>query len=645
MLKRSPENPILLPETKNSWESAAAFNPSVVEFAGKTILLYRAQSSPQKVNGQTLSLSSIGIAMSADGTRFKNKRPLITPSEDWDKFGCEDPRVTKIGSKFYIFYTALSEYPFRPEGIRVGLAITKDFKTIESKHLITPFNAKAMCLFPAKINGKFAALLTANTDRPPAKICLALFDKLEDLWSKKYWDEWYKNLDSHAIQISKNTADQVEVGAVPIKVSFGLKPAWMLIYSHIENYFTPRPIFTIRALALDSKDPKKVLGKTETTLLFPEEEYEIYGAVPNIVFPSGAIVKKKDLWVYYGAADTTCAVAKIKLADVVDEIHHSIKIKLERYNKNPILSPVKENGWESRAVFNPAAIYEEGVVRIVYRAMSEDNTSTFGYAESKNGLDISLRLKEPIYVPREDFEAKKTGGANSGCEDPRITRIGDTLYMCYTAYDSVNPPRVALTSISLADFLAKKWNWSKPLLISPPGESDKDAALFPKKINGKYAFLHRLGSDIWIDYADNLDFQNNKWLGGKVLMSPRAARWDSKKIGIASPPIPTKHGWLLLYHGISKDGTYYRAKASLLDLKDPSIVLARTTSAIIEPEMDYEKEGEVRNVVFPCGAVILKDKLVVYYGGADKFVGVASIKLDILLKELLYEAKKRNKIV
>ena len=97
---------------------------------------------------------------------------MIAPEEDWERFGCEDPRVTKIDDKYYIFYTALSVYPFAAEGIKVAVAVTKDFKKIEERHLVTPFNAKAMVLFPEKINGKYVALLTAHTDTPPVKICL-----------------------------------------------------------------------------------------------------------------------------------------------------------------------------------------------------------------------------------------------------------------------------------------------------------------------------------------------------------------------------------------------------------------------------------------------------------------------------------------
>lgn len=179
------------------------------------------------------------------------------------------------------------------------------------------------------------------------------------------------------------------------------------------------------------------------------------------------------------------------------------------------------------------------------------------------------------------------------------------------------------------------------MLISPPGVDDKDSALFPRKIGGKYVFLHRLGSEIWIDKSDSLDYfgKDNKFLGGKILMRPRETTWDSKRIGIAGPPIETKHGWLLLYHGVSKRAGAYSIRAALLDLSDPSVILYRTHDAILEPMTSYEKEGVVSNVVFPCGAIVLRNELIIYYGGADKVVGVATVDMASLMSGLLHEAR------
>jgi predicted GH43/DUF377 family glycosyl hydrolase len=304
------------------------------------------------------------------------------------------------------------------------------------------------------------------------------------------------------------------------------------------------------------------------------------------------------------------------------------KIKLERFPGNPVIQPNPEHRWESKAVFNPAAIYEQGKVHLVYRAMSEDNVSVLGYASSKNGANFDERVDKAIYMPRRDFEKQ-------GCEDPRLTKLDDNLYMCYTAFDG-HLPRVALTTITLNDFLAKRWNWIEPVLISPPGVDDKDAALFPKKIGGKYAVLHRVGRSIWLDLVDNLSFGEGKWIKGNVIMSPREEKPHAEKIGIAAPPIETERGWLLLYHIAStrNDRIYYYVSAVLLDIDQPWRVIARRKTALLEPEMPYEKEGLVNNVVFPCGAVVIDGQLFVYYGGADRVIGVAMIKLSELLESL-----------
>lgn len=634
-VKRSAENPIIRPEKNVRWKAASAFNPSAVYDGGTVHIVYRAVSEPQDFSGvHNLEVSSIGYARSADGVHFKDERQLFAPEENWEKFGCEDPRITKFEGRYYIFYTALSAFPFSADGIKVGVAVTDDFKKFE-KHPVTPFNAKAMALFPERVNGKIAALLTINTDRPPAKICIALFDKIEDIWSEEYWKQWHEKLDNYAIDLSWADQDQIEMGSPPLKT----KEGWLIFYSYIYNYFSPPPIFGIQSALLDLDDPRKVVGEVKRPFLTPDYEYEMYGRVPKIVFPEGAIVRGESVYLYYGAADTTSALAIIKLKPLIEQLLFVKKRELHRFEGNPIVAPIPQHSWEAKATFNPSAICLDGKVYLLYRAMSDDNTSTIGYATSMDGLHVAERLADPIYVPREDFEKKGVPGGNSGCEDPRITLMGETMYMCYTAYNGNGPPRVALTSISKSDFLARNWQWSKPILISPPEMDDKDAAIFPKKINGKFAILHRLGVSIWLDYVDDLEFKNGKFIGGKILMSPRETAWDSRRIGIAGPPIETKYGWLLLYHGISRRSNHYSVRAALLDIKDPQNVLYRTHDQIFETKAPYERSGIVPNVVFPCGTVVLDGKLFVYYGGADKVVGVASINFNELVAMLLHEAK------
>ena len=617
-------NPILSPENKNNWENTAVFNGSLIKKGDDYLMVYRAFGS---------NLSTIGLAKSRDGFNFTKRIQILKPEYPWEKYGLEDPRITEIDGKYYIFYTAISAETPNPDSIKIALAITTDFITFE-KHLITPFNAKAMALFPKKINGKYAAILTANTDLPPSRNAIAYFDNIKDLWDQNFWQKWYQDLTKNEINFRRITSDHTEIGAVPVETDEG----WLLIYSHIQNYFNGSfGTFGIEAILLDKENPQKIIGRTDNPILVPQETYELEGMVPNIVFPSGALVQNDELFIYYGAADNYVALATTNLNDLLINLKNNrhTSPKLQRFNKNPIITPQDNNNWESRATFNPAAILINEKVHLIYRAMSKDNTSVFGYAHSLDGFNIDFKSKVPIYLPREKFEIKQKPDGFGGCEDPRITRIGDLIYICYTAYDGQTPPKIALTSISINDFTAQKWNFKKPIIISDPKTDNKDGCLFPELIKGQYVFLHREGGrGILIDHVDSLDFKNNKYLQGEACITIGHQHWEKAKMGIAAPPIKTDKGWLLLYHGVSNTDHHYRLGAILMKLDDPTTILGRTKYPILEPEMDYEKYGEISNVVFPCGAVIKDTKLLVYYGAADKVIGVASGDLDKILDTL-----------
>lgn len=308
-------------------------------------------------------------------------------------------------------------------------------------------------------------------------------------------------------------------------------------------------------------------------------------------------------------------------------------IKLKRFEGNPIIKPIAEHPWESRATFNPAAVYEDGRVHIVYRAMSEVSTSVFGYASSKDGLHIDERLDEPIYQPRKDFEKRDEPGY-FGCEDPRITKLGDKFYMCYTGFNAKDPPGVALTSITVEDFLNKNWNWEEPRIISMPNIADKNACVLEEKIHGRYVMFHRIQHQIWIDFVEDLGFDGERRLMGSDWIKRRGDKWDSEKIGIGGPPIKTKDGWLLIYHGLSKQDKKYRLGAVLLALENPAQIIARLDYPILEPEEDYEKKGLRSDTVFACGTAVIEGELFVYYGAADQTVAVATVKLGEILEEI-----------
>ncbi|MEK7109364.1 MAG: hypothetical protein AAB919_02920 [Patescibacteria group bacterium] len=633
VIRRSPHNPLISPVNDKQWEARATFNPSPVKKGNITHVLYRALGRPDALMTPA-GISTIGKALSLDGEHFQNQRQFIIPTEPWDKYGCEDPRVTYFEGAYYTFYTALGGMPFNAGNIKVAVAISKDLETIDEKHLITPFNAKAFVLFPERINGKITVMLTAHTDEPPARIAIAQCDKIEELWDLGFWEHWHAELQENTINPLRFEQDHVEVGSVPLRTKAG----WLVFYSYIQNYFGGgERVFGVEAMLLDLKDPRRIVGKTKGPIMVPEEIYEKYGMVPNIVFPTGATLDKNGrIDLYYGAADTVCAKASLSLDDLLSALIPERRIELaKRVKENPILRPAPKHEWESKAVFNPAAIDIDGTVHLLYRAMGQDNTSVLGYAASKNGIKITKRGAAPCYVPREEFEKKKLDGAPSGCEDPRLTRIGNTIYLMYTAFNGVDPWRVALSSISVKDFVGGRWDkWEKPQLVTPDPVQDKDAALAPEKIHRQYMILHRIDPLLCADFLDTLDFKKSRLTRCIEIMGPRPGMWDSKKIGIAGPPIKTKKGWLLIYHGVSKTATY-RLGAVLLDLKNPAVIVSRSVDTIFEPLEEYERVGQVRNAVFSCGAVLRGDTLYIYYGGADTVVGVATMSLKKLLKILL----------
>jgi predicted GH43/DUF377 family glycosyl hydrolase len=292
-------------------------------------------------------------------------------------------------------------------------------------------------------------------------------------------------------------------------------------------------------------------------------------------------------------------------------------IKLNRLSDSPILSPKKQNSWEAGAVFNCGATYDNGLVHLIYRATdinSNDSeakyTNGLGYAASQNGINFN-RLEEPILINDVPQELR-------GPEDPRIVKIDDTFYMMYTGYGGRFDEDYRICLASSKNLIS--WQRHGMMLDEP----NKDASLFPEKINSQYVMLHRRPPNIWLAYSDSLRGWNNHTM---LMETSPGFTWESEKIGIAGPPIKTKDGWLLIYHGVSQD-EHYSLGIAMLDLDDPSRVIARQATPILEPELAWETNGHVPYVVFSCGQVVINDELYVYYGGADTVIGVASVNID-----------------
>lgn len=314
---------------------------------------------------------------------------------------------------------------------------------------------------------------------------------------------------------------------------------------------------------------------------------------------------------------------------------------LKRYNKNPVLIPNESNWWESKAVFNCATLYDGDKVHMLYRAVGEyeNYISRIGYAYSKDGFCFTRR-NEIAISPTEEYE-------KYGIEDPRLVEIDHQAYISYVILSGYVRDR-PLASTALAtttDYI----DYTRLGIITSKESDNKDVVLFPEKINEKisngeekmtYFFLHRPSS--WIGSAYGVD-RPSIWLGEgnsltnfekhTLLLKPEQ-KWESLKVGAGTPPIKTKHGWLVIYHGVSNDRVY-SAGAAILDLKEPGKVLGRTKKPILEPEATYERYGDVNNVVFPTGACVIDGKLFVYYGGADKVCCLATADLNELVDCIL----------
>jgi predicted GH43/DUF377 family glycosyl hydrolase len=303
-------------------------------------------------------------------------------------------------------------------------------------------------------------------------------------------------------------------------------------------------------------------------------------------------------------------------------------MKLTKYERNPIIAPRSNIGWEQNGTFNPGTAVEGEKIHVLYRAVDAKRISRLGYAQTLDGKNVEHRSDEPVMTPSADWEM-------FGCEDPRITKIdGDgTFYVTYTAF-SRRGPRIALAATK--DFK----HFEKYGLVGPDLD-DKDFVIFPEKINGKIAILHRLKMRVQLAYFDSIESlakSQDYWssyvthLKDYEVLRSRFS-WEKKKVGIGPPPIKTERGWLVIYHGVSADRVY-RAGALLLDLNDPKKVVARTKNPILEPEHEFEKKGVVPNVVFPDGAIVRDGELMTHYGGADTVCCVASVQLDSFLDYL-----------
>ena len=295
-----------------------------------------------------------------------------------------------------------------------------------------------------------------------------------------------------------------------------------------------------------------------------------------------------------------------------------------RYEGNPILTAGQ---WPHtvNAVFNPGVVSFEDETLLLVRVEDRTGVSHLAVARSADGFTGWSIEHGRRFDPALDSDAERFG-----IEDPRITRCGDEYLVVYTGYSSSGPlVRIASTR----DF----HSFERRGTVMPP--EDKDAALFPTRFDGRWALIHRPlsvtpahAAHIWLSWSPDL----RHWGDHAVLLSAReGSSWDAHKVGLCTPPLLTPEGWLFVYHGVrvTAAGSIYRLGLALLDLEYPDRVIARSSEWVFGPDAPHERTGDVAQVVFPCGWLLLPDgdTIHMYYGAADTSVCVATASLSALL--------------
>jgi predicted GH43/DUF377 family glycosyl hydrolase len=291
------------------------------------------------------------------------------------------------------------------------------------------------------------------------------------------------------------------------------------------------------------------------------------------------------------------------------------------------------------SVFNPGAIDFKGKIILLYRAVGDDHISRLGYAESSDGIHFT-RMSDPVYDPPINDSIERLGA-----EDPRITKLGNRYYILFTAasiyeakdsFDASDistskraPFRIRIGVATTKDF--KKITHATHLF---PGLDTKDAALFPAKIHQHFYVLHRVHPDLSLARSKHfIHWQHT------TIAYPRPGMWDSNKIGAGAPPILRPYGWLLFYHGVDDTKTYHIG-IMVLDKSDLTKVIYRSAKPILSPKTRFERVGWVDRVVFVCGATEWREYFYLYYGAADRVVGLAMVQKNDLDKFILKSIQK-----
>lgn len=294
-----------------------------------------------------------------------------------------------------------------------------------------------------------------------------------------------------------------------------------------------------------------------------------------------------------------------------------------KHPKNPILTAEDIPDNAAMYVFNPGAIKVKDEYIMILDVATLAQPIVLWIARSKDGVNFTPDPK-PISWPKPDPLHPE-----DCVYDPRITLIDGEYLITYASSNAEIGVRIGI--IKTVDFET----FERVSIASELG--NRNGVLFPEKINGLYCRLDRpFGnprdpSNIWVSFSPDLVF----WGKSKLLMTNRTAHWDNHKIGAGAVPIKTDKGWLIIYHGTTTTGSgiIYRLGVAMLDLEDPTRVIARCDDALLWPEHPYELTGRVDNVVFTCNAIIEPDETVkIYYGAADTCIGLAEANLSDLIE-------------
>lgn len=676
----------------------------VYAYENKLYLLYQSSMSSLGLFQIDKSPNGVDFSLFDDSATIK-----ISAGKKENIANCSDFRISKVGKQFYLTYkNTLNKKTYLESATSSNLVNWEKSGRIstpgETGMLVPEFKSKGEYIL---YFGEQSVIVASSRDLIKWRVLGGPFNQLVE--------------DSEGTKIKIAEVKEVEEGI-------------LLIYYLKKN--KRKNIFSIKAALFDKDHPSKILW--DKVIWNQSKEFEKKKSLPL-----GAILGGNKLVSYWQVKNGEIFTLTFPyFASVLAHIKPVfLSPIISKFKNNPILEPIIHHFWESKAVFNPTAFYDEGKVHLIYRAVGDDDVSTLGYANSKDGVNIYQRHKSPIFVPTQPFEGSElmarshrsrvkkykidkkspyvSGPGVGGCEDPRITKLEGRLYMTYAAFNGYEQARSAFSSILVEDFHNSRWNWTKPTLMTAKptvwGTGGKNSCFLSEKINGKYVIMHRFWPNIIIDYVDDLEFgEDKKFLrtgrpltlpddmwdkgrfspGGAVpletgsgwvvsygtqskidtsrydigirlldknntknvladyenicdskgaeflesegIIAPRAHAWDSAKIGIGASPIKTDDGWLLIYQAVGyHDSSKYKAGAMLLDLNNPAKVLYRSSSPLLEPTESYENNGHKSGVVYPCGAVIKNDDLLVYYGGADTVSCVAHANIQ----EFLYQLK------